>query len=336
MKRYTVLIPAFQPDNKLIELVDSLCLRNINVLVVDDGSGPNYTSIFNQVSNYGVHVLHHEKNQGKGMAIKTGIKDLMDKDDLCGIVTADADGQHTVDDICYVIAEMKKHPGVLIIGARSFVGKVPLRSRIGNTITRKVFHFVTSLNINDTQSGLRGLPKELCPQLLTLKSDHYDYEMDVLLNLKHWGVDYLEVPISTVYIKDNASSHFNTLSDSWRIYSEIIKFIGSSFTSFLIDYGGYIVFNLVFLVSPWLSYLLARVISSIVNYLLNRHVVFGDGKKSSFVKYYILAISVMVIGSAWVALLTKLNVHSILAKFSIDIPMFFFNYKVQQKYIFRK
>jgi len=335
MEGYSVLIPAFQPDNKLVELVDNLCMLNIDVMVIDDGSGPDYADIFGKVSAYGVPVLHHAENKGKGAAIKTGIIALMKKDNIYGIVTADADGQHTINDIYHIISEMKEHPGILIIGSREFVGEVPLRSRLGNTITRIVFRFATGLKISDTQSGLRGLPRELFAPMSALKGNHYEYEMNVLLSLHYWGADYLEVPIETVYLKGNPSSHFDTLKDAVLIYGKILKFIASSLISFLIDYGAYILFGLFSLANPWMSYILSRLISSSVNYVFNKHIVFGSGGKDSFYKYYALVITVMLIGSFVVNLLTDIGVYSVLAKLIIDIPLFFINYKVQQKYIFK-
>lgn len=335
MESYIVLIPAYNPDYKLVELIENLLIHNIKVIVVDDGSGPDYADILKAVTDLGVRVLQHEVNIGKGAAIKTGIRALMEDKEIQGIVTADADGQHTVDDIRRIIAEMKKHPGILIIGSRAFTGKVPIRSLLGNTITRLVFRFATGLKISDTQSGLRGLPCELFELMSALKGNRYEYEMNVLLSLHYWSAEYLEVPIETVYIMDNSSSHFDTLKDALLIYGKILKFIASSLLSFLVDYGAYILFNLFVVANPWLSYILARSISSVVNYLLNKHIVFGSSNKNSVFRYYALAISVMLVGSACVGFLTELGIYSVLAKLIIDIPLFFVNYKVQHKHIFR-
>lgn len=335
MVGYTVLIPAYKPNERFVELVARLKTENIEVIAVDDGSGPDYSTYFEQAQKLGAFVLRHNVNKGKGAALKTGIASLMNNEAVLGIVTADADGQHTVKDIRHIIAEMKANPGVFVIGARSFLGDVPLRSRFGNSVTRSVFRFATGLKINDTQTGLRGLPKILFGQLLKLTGDRYEYEMDMLLNIQRWGVDYLEVPIETVYIEGNQGSHFNPLRDSWKIYSKIVKFGISGILSFLIDYGAFALLGNIFHVQYWGSYAIARVISSYANYSINRHVVFKSGEKISIIKYYLLVFAVMIAGSAGVSLLTWIGIHNLIAKPIIDIPLFIINFYIQRKYIFK-
>lgn len=335
MLGYTVLIPAYKPNERFVELVTRLKSENIDVVAVDDGSGPDYAAYFAQAQKLGATVLKHDVNKGKGAALKTGIAALMQNEAVLGIVTADADGQHTVKDIKHIIAQMKAKPGVFAIGARSFSGDVPFRSRFGNTITRSVFSFATGLKIHDTQTGLRGLPKKLFGRLVEIQGDRYEYEMDMLLNLQRWGVEYKEVPIETVYIEGNQSSHFHPLRDSWRIYGKIVKFGISGILSFLIDYVAFAFLANVFHVQYWGSYAIARVISSYVNYSINRHVVFKGGEKASIIKYYLLVIAVMIAGSAGVSLLTWIGIHNLIAKPMIDIPLFLINFVIQRKYIFK-
>ena len=334
MGKYVVLIPAYQPDRKLLDIVKDLCMLHMDILVVDDGSGKKYEDLFSQVAAEGAKVLHHEVNRGKGAAIKTGISALMKQGDIEGIVTADADGQHTAKDIRRIIEEMIKHPGTLVIGARSFSKEAPLRSRFGNNITRVIFRFVTGLNISDTQTGLRGLPENLFEQLIKLKGERYEYEMNMLLKIERWRVPYIEVPIETIYIEGNQSSHFHPLRDSWRIYKQIFVFLASSLASFLVDYGAFALFSLVLGIVPWASYVLARIISSLLNYTINRHVVFGSNKKRSLIKYYVLALCIMAAGSLGVNLLAALGINEILAKLIIDMPLFLVSYTVQRKHVF--
>lgn len=331
-----VLIPAYQPDEKLVRVVSSLRETNIFVTVVDDGSGVDYAQIFKQVSVAGAHVLYHSDNKGKGAALKTGIAYLEKQQNVKGIVTADADGQHTPGDISLLIETMKKHPDVLVIGVRSFKGDVPARSRFGNTLTRGIFRLATGLKVTDTQTGLRGLPKKIFPELLALAGNRYEYEMSMLLNMERWHVDYIEVPIETVYLEGNKSSHFHPLRDSWLIYGRILKFIMSSLASFAVDYGIFALLSLVFQLDYWFSYILARAVSSFVNYMINRHIVFANGKASSVFKYYLLAIVVMSLGSGVGELLTMIGISGMLSKILVDVPLFFLSYTVQRKYIFNK
>jgi putative flippase GtrA len=336
MKGYTVLIPAYKPNENFVELVTVLISKGMHIVAVDDGSGPDFAGLFEKAEQLGITVLRHKTNRGKGAALKTGIAALMQDESIMGVVTADADGQHTVKDITHIMEEMAAHPGALIIGSRAFSGEVPLRSRFGNSVTRTVFRFATGIKINDTQTGLRGLPRNLFKELSTMEGDRYEYEMNMLLNMQRWGVEYFEVPIQTVYIENNASSHFHPLRDSWRIYGRILKYCASSGISFLVDWAGFILFGTVLHLDYWLSYVLARIISSYINYTINRHIVFGTGKKDSIVRYYILAICVMGVGALTTELLPSIiGINSIIAKILIDVPLFVFNYFAQRKYVFR-
>ncbi len=335
MKEYAVLIPAYQPDEKLVQVVKCLRDKDINVTVVDDGSGESYTPVFDQVSAAGACVLIHPENKGKGAALKTGITHIEKQENIKGIVTADADGQHTPGDIGLVIDTMKQNPGVLVIGARAFSGDVPARSRFGNTLTRGIFRLATGLRVTDTQTGLRGLPGNIFAELCALEGDRYEYEMSMLLNIERWGIKYVEVPIETVYLEGNKSSHFHPLRDSWLIYGKILKFIASSLASFVVDYSMFALLNLAFSLDYWSSYFLARAVSSFVNFMINRHVVFANGERSSVLKYYLLALLIMAVGIGGGDLLTLAGVPDLLAKIIVDVPLFFVSYTVQRKYIFK-
>ncbi len=333
LKEYVVLIPAYQPDENLVNLVDELRERSIRVLVVNDGSGNSCDDVFKQVIDKGAEVLVHDTNRGKGAALKTGISYCISERSIQGIVTADADGQHTIEDILKIIMGMIKHPGSLVIGARSFSGNVPFRSRFGNNITRVIFNFATGLKIADTQTGLRGLPRHLFAELAALKGERYEYEMNVLLNIEKWKVDFIEVPIMTLYEKGNNSSHFHPLRDSWQIYGKIIKFSASSFASTIIDYGFFTLFASTG-TEAWLSYAAARILSSFANYMINSRIVFQNKNKSSLLKYYILAFFIMIAGSTGVEYLSILGIPELAAKIIIDLPLFLVSYTVQHRHIF--
>lgn len=335
MEGYTVLIPAYKPDEKLVRVVGALRERNIEVTVVDDGSGAGYAPVFEQAAQAGACLLTHTQNKGKGAALRTGIAHISRQDGVRGIVTADADGQHTPRDIGLVIEAMRERPGVLVIGARSFSGSVPARSRFGNTLTRGIFRLATGIKVKDTQTGLRGLPDSLFARLLELEGDRYEYEMSMLLNIERWGVEYAEVPIETVYIEGNKSSHFHPLRDSWLIYGKIFKFLASSLASFVVDYSMFALLSLVFRLDYWFSYILARTVSSFVNYMINRHIVFATGGGVSVYKYYALALIIMALGSGGVDLIAMTGMPGLLAKILIDVPLFFISYTVQRKYIFK-
>lgn len=236
-----VLIPAYKPDAKMLPLCRALRGKGLDVLLVDDGGGAQYRPLFDEAEALGCAVVHHAVNLGKGRALKTGLNEALNRyESLAGVVTADADGQHAPEDIVRVRDALLAHPGDLVIGARAFQGEVPLRSRLGNGITRAVYRFVAGRKCTDTQTGLRGIPAAAIPAMLRLPGERYEFEMEMLLRLKEMHLGLYEVPIATIYENNNEGSHFDTLRDSARIYGVILKFMLSSLISFVVDYGLYL------------------------------------------------------------------------------------------------
>lgn len=346
--KYVILIPAYNPDDKFVAFVDELVHQEAPVVVVDDGSKDSCKAAFEHAKQAGFTVVHHEVNRGKGQAIRTGLQAVQehfsDYDSHDCIITVDCDGQHTLESIHKVAAGAEANPGALVLGGRfQDEENVPLRSRIGNSFTRGVFRLATGLKIHDTQTGLRAIPFGLIDRMISLKGDRYEYEMNMLLYLKEWSIPYAEVPISTIYFDNNAGSHFNTFKDSWLIFRQIIKFISASVASFLVDYGAYVIFAAIFgktSLAAWsvlLAYAVARIISGVVNYLLNSKMVFKAGGERTFVGYFILWALILGLGSGGSYLIHDLlHWPKVISKLCVDIPLFLFSYWVQREVIFKK
>ena len=333
-----VLIPAYKPDARLVELVRELRDRQLDVMLVDDGGQEAFAPIFAQCRELGAEVAVHTVNLGKGRALKTGINAaLLRWPELRAIVTADADGQHTPKDILRLIDAVDEHPNTLVLGSRKFTGDVPFKSRWGNRITRTVYGLASGVRIYDTQTGLRALPRCALDEMLRIDGERYEYEMNVLLKLRDMKLGVFEVPIETIYINDNAGSHFNPVRDAFRIYLVIFKYLFSSITSFAVDYALYWL-CLWFGLSGFVSYAVARLVSSQVNYHLNKHTVFsGRGGKNSMVKYYALAVVQGAIGAGLVQLLiTVLPVSPKIIKIPVDLVLFALSYFIQRDYVFGK
>ena len=337
-KRAVVLIPAYKPDDRLTELVKELRDKNLDVLLVDDGGGQTFKKIFDDCRALGAEVAVHAVNQGKGRALKTGINAaLLLWPDLSGIVTADADGQHTPADILRLIEAMDQHENTLVLGSRAFTGNVPFKSLWGNRITRAVYALASGVKVGDTQTGLRGLPRCSLEEMIRIDGERYEYEMNVLLKIRDMNLGVFEVPIETIYINDNAGSHFNPVRDAIRIYMVIFKYMFSAIASFAIDYALYWL-CLGFGLASWLSYALARLVSSQVNYNLNKHTVFsGRGGKSSMLKYYALAVVQGAIGAALVQVLPRfIPLPAGVIKIPVDLILFAFSFIIQRDYVFNK
>lgn len=221
MKR-VVLIPAYNPIDILINIVNDLSSK-VDVIVVNDGSDKEFNNIFKKIENNCTLLTHHY-NCGKGNAIKTGLKYIKEHYKKSFIVTVDADGQHSVDDVIKIFDYLEKEEDSFVLGKRNLDKKIPIRSKIGNSITRRVFYKKTHVKIYDTQTGLRGFSSKMIDKLISIDGSRYEYEMNVLLVLTSEKVNIIEIPINTIYIDNNSSSHFNTFKDSYRIYKDIIKF----------------------------------------------------------------------------------------------------------------
>lgn len=362
------LIPAYKPDDSMLPFIKELMQHTADIVVVNDGSGPAFDHIFASLENDGVKIISYPENHGKGYALRTGFKYIFDSyTDVSGIVTADCDGQHTVKDIMRISAALEEHPDRLIVGGRALKENVPLRSRIGNSAMRNIYRLATGYKLRDTQTGLRGIPSRLFDKLLSLKGDRYEYEMNMLLFLRKWQTPPLEIRIETIYINNNEGSHFHPLKDSWRIMKHIFgflfrqaasffKFIASSLVSYLFEYG---LVQLLMLFIPSftlpfaasldmgivLSNSVGRIGSSVLNYILNRKLVFRNKGRHSVIKYYGLVAAVMLLSSYIISGISGLisaggaissKDASRFVKPVVDAIFFVINYFVQKKFVFNE
>lgn len=338
-----ILIPAYNPDDKLIRLIDELIFLKIPIVVVNDGSDKCFNYIFEIIkSKSRVKVINHEINWGKGAALKTGIKYIMENYKECtGIVTADADGQHLPKDIIKMGDCINKNPNSLILGVRDFNKEnIPLKSRLGNKITSLIFLLVAHKNCRDTQTGLRGIPKYLFNKCLSIEGDRYEYEMNMLMKMARDNIEFIYEEITTVYIENNKSSHFNPISDSIKIYFNILKFSLSSLLSSALDIGVFT--GLIYILHMSLGYeilvatILARIISGTFNFVVNKLWVFSSESKTrdESVKYIVLFISIMLCSYLGVILLSFLAIPIILIKIIVDGSLFILSYQIQSRFIF--
>lgn len=209
-----VLIPVYEPTERLVPLLERLREHFRRIVLVDDGSTVGH-EIFTRARPLVETILVHPENRGKGCALKTGFAYLGHDVD---VVTVDSDGQHDPEDVVRVAQALADHRDGLVLGVRAFDGTVPLRSRFGNFWTRFWFNLFTGLHVTDTQTGLRGIPSELLARVAALPGDRFEYEMVMLADARHHASEPFEVPIRTIYLDGNRTSHHRPLVDTWRIY----------------------------------------------------------------------------------------------------------------------
>ncbi len=345
---FVILIPTFNPDDALVELIVSLRLKtSMPILLVNDGSKPETAKIFAKSQEAGAECITHDRNRGKGAALKTGLAYAYSTyPQICGVVTADGDGQHLCDDILAVGNALESHPEALILGTRSLVGKqVPFTSRWGNRITTFVFSLTAHRKVKDTQTGLRGIPASLLAMATKIPGDRYEYEMNMLSEMAQAGIPFLPVPIATVYKNQNKGSHFKPWRDSPRIYfhllSGFLKMVVVSLLSAALDLGLFTLFQWAFwddsATGILYSTVSARILSGVFNFLLNKNWTFkskGEGARKAF-EYGILFVTQMLLSWILVKLFAALPAHLTLIKGIIDFFLFIGSYLIQKTFIFR-
>jgi glycosyltransferase involved in cell wall biosynthesis len=334
-----VIIPAYRPGPALVCIARELAdLGFPAIIVVNDGSGPAYAPVFNSLSNIpAVRIVAHDSNQGKGAALKTGIETaLRGNPDLLGVVTVDADGQHCPRDVRDIASALRTHPESLILGSRAFDRDVPLRSRVGNTLTRYLVRLLVGEKLQDTQTGLRAIPASFASSLLKLTSSGYDFELDMLIAARKNAMRVVEEPIQTIYEPGNKSSHFNPLIDSMKVYFVLARFCSVSLMTALID-------NLVFylIYHHWANLLGAQLAGRgtalAFRYLMVRNRVFRTGESHAVAFPRFLALNVLSGTASYgcIRLVTGASHLPVLAvKLAVEGVLFCVNFVVEREWVF--
>jgi len=338
-----ILVPAYEPGDSLVRIVREL--RDDSpwsiVLVVDDGSGPAYASVFDAARAQGAEVIGYNRNHGKGYALRTGFRHVLAHYPDEAVVTADSDGQHRVIDIVRVAERVSAQvdgPPAIVLGGRRFAGEVPLRSRFGNSVSRVAFRLAAGLRIGDTQTGLRGFSAGTLPWALTVGGDRFEYETRMLLATREAGIGIEEIEIDTVYLEHNASSHFRPVVDSILVMRPLLTFAAVSLGSFLLDV---VVLEVIFAFSGSLLFSVvgARVVSGTANFLANRRAVFARSTVSirrQAVRYVALAFALLAVSYAAIALLTAVGVPLLAAKVTTDVTLYIASYLAQRRFVFAR
>ncbi len=350
--QFTLVIPSLNPDEKLLSTVSAAVEAGIDdILLVDDGSAAESRRYFRELADTypQVTLLSHQENRGKGAALKTAFAYFLEnRSGRFGVVTADGDGQHRMEDVLACAQEMMRGEPAVVLGCRDFgLEKVPPRSRFGNRATSLVFRLFFQMKLSDTQTGLRAIPAVYLEALMEAKGTRYEYETNMLILLGERNIPYREVTIETLYFDDNRASHFRPVRDSLRVYGLILKYAANSLASAGVDLLAFYLLGLfVFHGSGRLAVLgatvCARMLSLVVNFSLNRRFVFENNasRLEAFARYVCLAVPVMLI--SWLAVygISCLaagtgSLGRTLIKLPVDTALFLVSFRVQRKWVFR-
>lgn len=341
-----IVIPALNPNQILLKIVSDLNVKlfdylntNINyeILIVNDGSNNKKSlNIINDISLLkNTKIIHSKKNYGKGFALKKGIK-YAKENGFDFVITADADGQHSTDDIIKIFKIISYNSKSYVLGVRKFDGNIPFRSKFGNLITKFLFRRIFNTKISDTQTGLRAFSKSYYDKFLNLSESKYDFEMASLITASKNG-EIVEVPIKTIYEPGNPTSYFRPLIDSSKIYSVILRYIAVVPLVVLLEL--ILVTNLDSYIGYSYAFLIARIISLIVYFLIMKKFVFKSHKSivSQSFKFLTLALlNILIIQSVLLVSNITSDFMFMIFYFIIHSVLFCINFFVQDRLIFKK
>ncbi len=363
IRNSVLIIPSLNPDGRLLPYVKDLTAHGFaRIILIDDGSGPGSQPVFDALRGLPeCDVLVHAVNMGKGRSLKDAFNYYCQKyaGEYQGVITVDADGQHTLEDVIRLDHAMLAYPDALLLGVRDFDSpSVPFKSRFGNKLTKQVMRFLIGSAtqadpdnrkkaITDTQTGMRGIGNRILKSYLTLAGERFEYETNMLIEALHTHTPVKEIGIQTVYIDENSGTHFRPLADSAAIYRQIFstffKYTLASLSSFLIDYGIYSLLILLLQVMPlaariWIAAAAARILSSLYNYAVNRNIVFKScpDQAHTMEKYYILCMVQICCSVQLVWLVCRYTSFSeVPVKLFVDMLLFFASYSIQKNWVFR-
>jgi len=216
-----LLIPAYRAQAMLKQLLPRLLTRvpAEQIVVVDDGSGDATPTL---CANLGISIGTHKHNRGKGAALRTGFSMLCATRRYEWIITMDADGQHSPDDLDVFIAAIQRASnGAMIIGARSMkIGHMPPSRIFSNRTTSALLGLLCGQSIADSQCGYRAYATSFLQQLTTVY-DRFEMESEVILKAARMGYRIEFVPVRTLYL--GGGSHINHLADTLRWLVAVIK-----------------------------------------------------------------------------------------------------------------
>ena len=216
--KFCVIIPVYNSENLIADVIKSVLQYAENLIVVNDGSTDRTIDELSEYKkNEKFEILSYEKNRGKGYALQQGFKRALELD-FTHAVTMDADGQHLATDIATLVQSSENQPNALIIGARKFDNpNMPQGSRFANKFSNFWFTVQTGLRLPDTQTGFRIYPLQKMGKM-RLFTNRYEAELEILVRLAWKNIPIVSQIINVYYPPINERvSHFRGNKDFFRI-----------------------------------------------------------------------------------------------------------------------
>ncbi len=340
MNRVSVLLSAYRPGEELPELLRGLREAGFaDLLVVDDGSGPEFAERFRRAQAVpGCTVLRHPAKRGRGAALKTAMAFfLRHRPGQAGVAAVDAAGGYLPRDVSAAARTMAES-GRVVLGAR-------ISRRAVSRLNAAVLRLFLGMQVHDPRAGLLAVPRGYLPQLAETEGEGEDYGANVIFWISRGRIPFQEVAVAAA---DGGGAPRRAARDSLRIYGLIAKYLASSLGACAVDELAFFLLKLsgflAFLPIPatFTAALLARVISSLMNFFINARVVFaGQVSTRALGRYYLLAACQITASAALVFLAEHLfaitsPALSTLAKILVDTLLFFISFRVQHRWVFRR
>jgi len=212
------LIPAYFEEAQIQAVARRTLAQLDHVLVLDDGSTDRTSD---EARKAGAEVIRHEKNQGKGAAIKTGLRELAARDFLY-VLILDGDGQHLPEEIPGFIEEANRSGAPFVVGTRmSDLAKMPWVRQMTNRFMSGQISRLCGQPVPDSQCGFRMMRRDVIPHLYC-ESNNYDYETEMLLIASREGFRIESVPVSTIYGEEKSKIH--PVRDTVRFFQLISRY----------------------------------------------------------------------------------------------------------------
>ncbi|MFR9541631.1 MAG: DUF2062 domain-containing protein [Rikenellaceae bacterium] len=209
-----IVVPTYNNETTIKQVVEDVRAYSSNVLVVNDGSTDSTSSI---IGDLGVENISYSPNRGKGYAIRQSFKWAKERG-YDYVLTIDSDGQHYASDIPQFIEAIESNPDSLIVGARNLTAdNMPSKNTFANKFSNFWFHVETGTKLEDTQSGFRLYPIRKIGKTKYCTS-RYEFEVEVIVRAAWSGVKVFNIPIKVYYPPvEERVSHFRPLKDFTRI-----------------------------------------------------------------------------------------------------------------------
>ena len=227
LPKISILIPSYNEEKYIKSVIEKCSAYKLDIIVVNDGSTDNTCQVLEQLqSQNGINlkILNHEINKGKGEALKTGFA-FACRNNYYGVITIDADGQHSISEIKDFLSEIKKNNPDIIVGSRFKDTKsMPFIRLAVNFLTSWIISAIALKKIDDVQSGFRFI-KHNVMKTVSLETSNFDTEPELLIKASWHGFSITNIPIKTIYNLDEFKSHINPGKDTLKFFKLIFKSI---------------------------------------------------------------------------------------------------------------